>query len=377
MRGPAETSRPGRVSRKTWLLLGVVAVAGVLLLAACTAKKKEAAPAALKVFPGGYVGAEACGKCHQNRYDGWKASGHASMLRTGEEARLAGVPKPSYVSWTDIAYVIGGKNWKARYVGKDGYLITGGTNPETKAVVKGQNEFLVATGQFDDAKPGEKVQYGCGQCHTTGYKPEGHQGGLEGIAGTWAFAGVQCEVCHGPGADHAKSKKKEDLKVADPSTACVKCHGGKDLTVISAKEGWVGGGVAAEVAASPHKKLGCVQCHRPHRPRGSFAKKCEDCHSSVAARFASSEMAKAGVSCTDCHMAPAAKEAFAANRFTGDRSVHLFRVNLNPNASLFYTKGGEQFVNGKNGLTLDFVCLRCHADRTKAWAADEAKDFHD
>lgn len=376
----AYVARSDRAGRRIWLLVGLGAVAGLLVLAACTEKKKEAAPAALRVFPGGYVGAEACGKCHENRYDGWKASGHAAILRTAEEARVAGIPKPSYVAWKDIAYVIGGKVWKARYISKaDGYIITAGVNPERKTPVTGKNQYNAATGRFVDFKAGEKVPYGCGKCHTTGYKPEGHQDGLEGIVGTWVFANVQCEACHGPGADHAKSKKKEDLKVADPSESCTGCHvRGKDMTVIPAKDGFIDHHEQAqELAQSPHAKVSCVKCHRPHRPRGAFVSGCEECHGQVAAKFATTAMAKAGITCTACHMPPAGKSAMTSSIYEGDVRTHLFGINLDPKASLFYTKGGEQFANGKSGMTLDFACLRCHADRSKTWAAGEAKGFHD
>ena len=58
----------------------------------------------------------------------------------------------------------------------------------------------------------------------TNFKKEGMQDGLEGIVGTWTFAGIQCEECHGAGGDHAMSGDKTKIKVDRSSAACGKCH---------------------------------------------------------------------------------------------------------------------------------------------------------
>ncbi|MES9996162.1 multiheme c-type cytochrome [Desulfovibrio aminophilus] len=62
----------------------------------------------------------------------------------------------------------------------------------------------------------------CYHCHATGY---GKPGGFESFEKTPAMADAGCEVCHGPGADHAESGGdtaliKAKLEVKD----CEVCH---------------------------------------------------------------------------------------------------------------------------------------------------------
>ena len=61
----------------------------------------------------------------------------------------------------------------------------------------------------------------CYGCHTTGY---GKPGGFTDFAATPDLADAGCEVCHGPGADHAATSDpvaiKGKLTVAD----CAPCH---------------------------------------------------------------------------------------------------------------------------------------------------------
>ena len=67
----------------------------------------------------GYVGPQRCAECHQGVYNDYRATAHPYKLRPVEEARLVGLPLPEGYTWDDISYVIGGRRWKSRYVGKD------------------------------------------------------------------------------------------------------------------------------------------------------------------------------------------------------------------------------------------------------------------
>jgi len=311
-----------------------------------------------------YVGAETCAQCHREDYDHWKASGHAHILITAEEAQLKGLPKPEYVEWEDILFVIGGHDWKARYIGKDGYIIT----QSADGAVKGKNQFNLETEEFVDYHAGEVKPYTCGSCHTTGYSPEGNQMGLEGLVGTWAFENVQCEACHGPGGTmHGHIDTSAEL--------CGSCHSrGEDMTVIPAKGGFIRHHEQyQELLQSPHKDLGCVTCHDPHKTSGlSIKATCATCHPSEAEEFAGSEMAEAGVSCEDCHMAEATKSAVKRGTYEGDVMTHLFRINTDPDAPQFTEDG--KYAMGY--LTLPYVCLPCHSDRDAAWAAEHAPQAH-
>ena len=319
-----------------------------------------------------YVGAEKCAQCHQEQYDEWLASGHAHKLRTVEEARLAGLPKPDYVEWDDILFVIGGYRWKARYIGKDGYIIT----QSADGAIKGENQFNLETRKFVDYHAGEKKAYNCGRCHTTGYNPEGNQMGLEGLVGTWALRNIQCEACHGPGSEHAATGDKTKIQVDESPELCGKCHSrGDDMNVIPAKGGFIRHHEQyQEFLQSPHKIFSCVTCHDPHKTSGlSIKTACATCHSAQAAEFEGSEMAEAGVRCEDCHMAEASKSAVKRGPYEGDVMSHLFRINTDPNAPQFTEDG--KYANGY--LTLPYVCLQCHADRDAAWAAEYAPEAHE
>lgn len=152
-----------------------------------------------------YVGSARCGECHEDKYSSWSESGHHSSL-----VRIEGfppiypfqyhgdplnVPSPPIVSgeqlsWDDLSYIIGGYYREALFLGDDGYLITGEENDATRWHIWDQ-EWI----SMDSTEP---WAMDCGKCHTTGYDPEGHQGDLPGIIGTWAEDGVGCEACHGP-----------------------------------------------------------------------------------------------------------------------------------------------------------------------------------
>jgi hypothetical protein len=320
-----------------------------------------------------YVGAEKCAQCHRDKFDEWQASGHAHKLRDAEEARLSGLPKPSYVkSWDDILFVIGGYRWKARYVGQDGFIIT----QSEDGSIQGQNQFNLETRKFSDYHAGEVKPYSCGSCHNTGYNPEGNQMGLPGLVGTWALQNIQCEACHGPGSEHASGPSKDNIQIDTSSALCGQCHSrGDDMSVIPAKGGFIRHHEQyQELLQSPHKNLGCVTCHDPHETSGlSIKTECATCHPSQATEFAGSDMDQAGVTCTDCHMPEASKSAVKRGPYEGDVMTHLFRINTDAKASQFTDDG--KFANGY--LTLKFSCLPCHADRDADWAAQYAPQAHE
>ncbi|MCP2520118.1 hypothetical protein NLC26_02545 [Candidatus Aminicenantes bacterium AC-708-M15] len=312
-----------------------------------------------------YIGADTCKTCHGSIYVHWKASGHANMLRKAEDARKAGVPKPDYVGWSDILYVVGFK-WKTRYLNNEGYFIT----------EKGRNQFNIETEKWADYHAGEVKKYTCGECHTTGYDETGSTG-YPGIVGSWAFEGIQCEACHGPGSIHTKTRSPADIIVDRSSSLCGQCHiRGEDPTVIPAKGGFIRHHEQyQELLQSPHKNMNCVTCHDPHKRAGlSTYRKfdCSYCHAPEAEEFKETEMAEAGVTCTDCHMAYIVKTAVKRGPWEGDIKTHLFRINIDPNAPQFTPDGKYS----KGWITLGFACLRCHADRSVEWAASRAPYVH-
>ncbi|MFQ5692525.1 MAG: multiheme c-type cytochrome [Nitrospinota bacterium] len=320
-----------------------------------------------------YVGSEVCATCHRLQHNDFVLSGHPYKLRKARDARAQGLPLPEGYTWDDISYVIGGRNWKVRYVDKKGYIITS-TGPNRDR--PGRNQFDLETGRWVDYHPGEKnKKYNCGRCHTTGYSSKGHEDGLPGIVGTWAFPGVQCEACHGPGKEHvARGGDKRFIRMETLKTLCGRCHVRGKPGAIPARNGFIRHHEQYnELLASPHRALDCTTCHDPHK-RAKFAIKieCERCHSTSAAEFAGSRMHLRGVQCIDCHMPEATKSAVAKGKYRGDIRTHLYRINLDPQARMF-TKDGR-FANGF--LTVEFACLACHGEKDRAWAIAASKGVH-
>ncbi len=61
----------------------------------------------------------------------------------------------------------------------------------------------------------------CLSCHTTGY---GKPGGFKSEAETPDMKDLNCEACHGPGSEHAKSGNPKDLKGKMTAGDCETCH---------------------------------------------------------------------------------------------------------------------------------------------------------
>ncbi|HUW66809.1 MAG TPA: hypothetical protein VMW20_02040 [Candidatus Nanoarchaeia archaeon] len=83
-------------------------------------------------------------------------------------------------------------------------------------------------------------------------------------------------------------------------------------------------------------------------------------------------MQVAGVTCIDCHMPKAAKSAIAVSEYEADVRSHVFRMNLSADAEYIYTDPVDNNQYANPYLTLEYVCLPCHADEDKAWAAENA-----
>ena len=85
-----------------------------------------------------YVGSETCGACHTDIYVEVIYSGHAWKLNRVMDGQAPTYPftevaePPEGYTWDDISFVIGGYNWKARFVDMDGYIITGDEEAATQ-----------------------------------------------------------------------------------------------------------------------------------------------------------------------------------------------------------------------------------------------------
>ena len=168
--------------------------------------------------------------------------------------------------------------------------------PLTQYSAKGADSCLEC---HDD----ETVAYSAGAIFKTKH---GHQGDKRSPFGA---KGLQCEACHGPGAQHSAKGSKKKLSInsfkADSylsvdvrNQACLGCHEGGTRT------GWHAG-------AHERNAVACTDCHRIHQPQGdpvmtrtTEAGVCLTCHKNQAAAFymPSSHPVRQGLmSCSGCH----------------------------------------------------------------------------
>jgi len=352
--------------------------------------------AAAMAFGAEYVGSAACGECHTDTYEVFMKSGHPYKLSPVVDGKPPEYPftvvdqLPEGYTWDDISYVIGGYNWKYRFVGTDGYIIT---NPPGAVDAEYLNQYNFANpvvgndaGWVKYHSGDENVPYDCGACHTTGYDPSGSFEDMPGIVGSWAEPGVQCEECHGPGSQHAANPRGVALDIERDSALCGECHlrGGSEQ--VNAKGGFIEHHEQyEEIFQSKHVTINCVVCHDPHTGVIALRKanaedasvavtrtSCENCHFEQAANRKSME----SLACVECHMPRVTKSAVGnAETFTGDIRTHLMAIN--PNQFGQFSEDGSTSLSE---LGLDFACKSCH---NGGFAFDdavlqaEANGYHD
>jgi hypothetical protein len=339
-----------------------------------------------------YVGPQRCSGCHSDNYNQWRDGGHPHKLNKVVDGQppayfstdQVNVPNPPQgVSWDDVSYVIGGAIWKARFIGKDGYIITG-TQDDQDLV-----QYNLQTGGWVTYHRDEHKPYDCGRCHTTGWVaaevpdgPDGgiHQEAMDGMWGSFSDSAISCEACHGPASRHVTApfaEKKNEIIVDRSAEMCGNCHnrGGVNDT-IPASGGFIRHHEQYnEMASSGHGPNGaahtCVTCHDPHKSVKVGAKDgihtdCVDCHNAtspaagtIAHNFAANGHA-GEATCVDCHMPRASKTAVAVNKYTGDIQTHIFKINTAADGEMFSPDG--KTANGSAGVTLGYVCYQCHVD---------------
>jgi len=341
----------------------------------------------------GYVTSAGCVDCHAVEYsEVFDQSGHPYKLNKVE----GGVPPtypnssvpntPDGISWSEVTYVIGGYGWKARFLDSDGYIYT---------PVTGANQWNLLPETWTDYNPDglQTHKYDCGSCHTTGWvlsdddDATNNQDGLAGLVGTFEEQGISCEQCHGPGVDHVATKSSGDITVDVTPELCGSCHnrGGANAE-IPASGGfikhheqyneWANSGAHFAGAAD------CATCHDSHLgtlyDNGGFITTCETCHADKAANnnhgFGTAPFP---VECIDCHMPKASKSAVPAadnTIYEGDIQTHIFRIN--PAAvgkDAFFTGDLSAVVTPSDGVTLDFVCYKCHQDGAGEGGSNSAR----
>ena len=331
-----------------------------------------------------YVGDTTCAGCHQAIHDTYIKSGHPWELNKIENGQPPDYPftklqdPPAGYTWDDISYVVGGYKWKARYINKDGYIITDAPGSSGDSEYGNQynyeNKNVGASAGWVQFHSGEEnLAYNCGSCHTTGYSPDGTQDDLPGLTGTWAQPGIRCEACHGPGGQHVTNPTGNAMRISRDSGACTGCHQMGTVSELDVSNGFIQHhDQYGDLTRGKHQILNCVDCHDPHqgveqaKQAGEPAVKiqCASCHWEQAKYQNNPTHQNMGIACTECHMSYLIQSAWgSAEKFTGDIWTHRMAIDptqIVQTETVTNTEGTQANEIVLSQIGLDMACRHCH-----------------
>jgi len=334
-----------------------------------------------------YIGDQTCAGCHKDIYDTYSKSGHPWIMNKVAEGKAPAYPfgeikdPPQGYTWDDILYIIGGYNWKALFINKEGYIITDEPGKSGNADYLNQwnlaNKELSKNADWVKFHAGEdKLKHTCGECHTTGFNPGGSQENLAGNTGSWAQEGVRCEACHGPGGQHMTDPPSFPMRINRDSAACSACHthtGPENLQVV---DGFIAhSDQYADLYQGKHAVLECVTCHDPHKgviqaqANGEPTTKteCVQCHFKEAKQQKVAMHQSMNMRCTECHMPKIITNAWSdLAKHTGDVRTH--RMAIDPTQIEQVAQDGTTLVPQ---IALNSSCRHCHGAGFASEKSDE------
>ncbi len=199
---------------------------GILLIASAGLASQSPAPASIKPDANGYVGNEACAKCHASIFASYQRTPMAHASGPATDNPIAGdfLHKKSGVSYRiytqdgkvwlsferagdpsvrgkrELLYYIGqGRRGRTYLYSVDGFLFESPVNWYTD---KHMWDMAPAYGEVREAPMNLPALTSCLDCHVSGIQPP-----IQGTENRYkmpvfAYSGVTCERCHGPGAAH-------------------------------------------------------------------------------------------------------------------------------------------------------------------------------
>jgi len=367
--------------RKSPLTGGIAALVAVMLLCMSHISVSQPSGGTTTADASGYVGNEACAKCHASIYESYtrtamaKASGPATEnLIVGElRHQPSGVNyriysedakvwlaferpgDPSVSGKRQLLYYIGqGRRGRTYLFSVDGFVFE---SPVNWYADRHMWDMAPAYGGTREMPLNLPALVSCLECHVSGIQPPIYGTENRYNIPLFAYSGVSCERCHGPGAAHVNSGgaivNPTKLSAVRRDAVCMQCHlegnaaierVGKHLyeyrpgdnlsdyvryyiLTDSKGEGLRATSQFEALSQSVCQKksgdaMSCTSCHDPHvqvkpEERASFYRtKCLACHGKpFGARHHADRP-----DCTSCHM-PASLSTDVAHTEVTDHRI--------------------------------------------------------
>jgi predicted CXXCH cytochrome family protein len=366
-----------------------------------------------------YAGSAVCANCHREVYDAWSRTGMANMLRPISKARILGdfnsakgdgfrtgaAPAPFIElrrrngEWDryPLHFAIGSK-WQQAYATRtpsgDLQVLPIQFNLLTREwlnywrTIDPPGSERAEPADFHQFRRVTSYKENCAQCHTSQWRDNQFQ-----------EEGVNCEMCHGPSAAHARGEPTRfRFARATPEESvrvCAQCHAQsaqrtnagfppayprRPYVEFAPRAFYLDGRfrettflVEAFERSACYRKGGatCVSCHDPHPTDASSNPKslkfngsdkmCTQCH--AASSFAAQshtrhEPASEGARCVSCHM----PKIMGALLF----QAGSHQIDERPSADFTARFGQDGSPN---------ACLLCHKDKNVSWLRDQLSSW--
>lgn len=362
------------MNKRHYLIVGVIAVL-VILLTRCTGHRKEAADPR----GGKFADAASCAQCHKAIYDTYATTAHANSSAVAGAGVVKGRFDPPgnvfhFANHTEVIMeqqgdalfqkvMMDGKE-QARY--PFDVVFGSGRKAQTFLYWKNDQYFQLPISWFvpadnwanspgfpaDHPKFDRVIPSTCFGCHSSMVKVREEVKGLnitEKFARREMIAGIDCQRCHGPAAEHvdyhtANPAEKaphfmtriDTLSRVQRLDACALCHSGLKPLYRPAFEFKPGdklsdfiiptvpfpqkpnqldvhGNQMQLLAASQcflqSKTMNCSTCHNPHvterTSMQTFSQRCMTCHQPESPQFCRHTGKPSAIlqqNCIDCHM---------------------------------------------------------------------------
>ena len=388
------------------------------------------APLSLLAQPGpGYAGPEACSKCHNSIAREWAGSLHRRIFQPATKAAVEGdfaVGKVVLRGSTYLpqqrngSYFLTESDLTGKPVEHHVDFTLGGRRIQQYLTTLSDGRIVLLPAAWDNIRkqwihdldvenpeepgePGRAWNRDCYSCHVSGGKKNFDLANLR-YHTTWQASGVDCERCHGPGANHASTGKgaivnPAHLDATRATMICAQCHSFRDTYAAGFPAGggyydyflpvmefrlpasddpaywpdgrprWFANEAVALWQSRCFLKGGatCESCHsKGHTPDAERNPRlqpgndalCAGCHKTIAANAAAHTHhapKSAGSSCMECHMPATVAGVRATMR---DHSMSI----------------PEPENTARHAVPN--ACNQCHRDRDAAWATQQVNAWY-